>query len=180
MEYVYASLFLGLLLAVLGLNILGLPANWIMLGLAWLWALIHPAQPLGWSFYAPLIGMAVAGEALEFGAQYVGTKKYGGSSKGNLGSFIGAIVGAIFCAPFLLGFGALVGAVGGAYIGCYAFERMHGRPSHEAWHAAKGAMWGRVLGFVVKIGLGGAMLPLIARAVWPAGVASQAFVLLGF
>lgn len=180
MEYVYAILFLVVQLAVLGLNVLGLPANWIMLGLAWLWGLIHPSLPLGWSFYAPLIAMAAAGEALEFGAQYVGTKKYGGSNKGNLGSFIGAIVGAIFCAPFLLGFGALLGAVGGAYLGCYAFERMHGRPSHEAWHAAKGAMWGRVLGFVVKIGLGGAMLALIARAVWPAEAARQAVVLLGF
>jgi len=177
MEYFFAILFILVLLAVLGLNVLGLPANWIILALAWGWDLAHPAFSPGWTFYAPLIGMAVIGEALEFGAQFYGAKKYGGSNKGNIGAFIGAIAGAIFFAPFLMGFGALLGAVGGAYLGCSLFERMHGRPSHEAWHAARGAMWGRVLGFVVKIGLGGAMLALIARAVWPS--AAQAVVMLG-
>jgi len=177
MEYVWAILYLILLLAVLGLNVLGLPANWVILGLAWVWGLIHPSLELGWGFYGSLIAMAIVGEAIEFGAQFYGAKKYGGTNKGNIGAFIGAIGGAIFCAPFLLGFGALLGAVGGAYLGCYVFERMHGRPSHEAWHAAKGAMWGRVLGFVVKIGLGGAMLAVVARVVWP--VAKQAVVTLG-
>jgi uncharacterized protein YqgC (DUF456 family) len=178
MEYVFASIYIFVLLAVLGLNVLGLPANWIILGLAWVWGMIHPGLNLGWGFYGPLIAFAVLGEIIEFGAQFYGAKKYGGSSKGNIGAFIGAIAGAIFCAPFLLGFGALIGAVGGAYVGCFIFERLHGRPSSEAWHAAKGAMWGRVLGFVVKTGLGGGMLAMAARAAWPA--AKQAVVLLGF
>ena len=177
MEYVWAILYILVMLAVLGLNVLGLPANWLLLGLGWVWDLMHPGLNLGWGFYAPLLALAIAGEAIEFGAQFYGAKKYGGTNKGNIGAFIGAIAGAIFCAPFLLGFGALLGAVGGAYLGCYVFERMHGRPSHEAWHAAKGAMWGRVFGFVVKAGAGGAMLAIIAREVWPA--AGQVVVLLG-
>lgn len=177
MEYVWASVFIFFLLATLGLNIVGLPANWVILGLAWVGSLVLPDFSPGWGFYIPLIVMAALGEALEFGAQFYGAKKYGGSNKGNIGAFIGAIAGAIFFAPFLLGFGALLGAVGGAYLGCYVFERMHGRPSSEAWMAARGAMWGRVFGFVVKIGLGGAMVAIIARAVWPK--AAQAVVLLG-
>jgi len=179
MDYFFAILFILVLLAVLGLNVLGLPANWIILGLAWIWDLIHPGFSPGWGFYGPLIFLAVLGEGLEFGAQFYGAKKYGGSNKGNIGAFIGAIAGAIFCAPFLWGFGALLGAVGGAYVGCYAFERLHGRPSSEAWRAAKGAMWGRVLGFVVKTGLGGAMLAIVARSVWPSAV-QQAVTMLGF
>lgn len=178
MEYVWSSLFIALLVAMLGLNVLGLPGNWIILGLAWVWDFTHPALGLGWWFYGPLIGMAALGEVIEFGAQFHGAKKYGGSNKGNIGAFIGAIAGAIFCAPILLGLGALLGAIGGAYFGCYLFERMHGRPSEEAWRAAKGAMLGRVLGFVAKAGLGGAMVALIARAAWPA--AKQAVVMLGF
>lgn len=177
MEYVWATIFILFLLAVLGLNIVGLPANWLILGLAWVGSFIMPGYNPGWGVYGPLIAMAALGEGLEFGAQFYGAKKYGGSNKGNIGAFIGAIAGAILFAPFLLGFGALLGAVGGAYVGCYVFERMHGRPSSEAWRAATGAMWGRVFGFVVKIGLGGAMVALIARAVWPK--AAQVVVLLG-
>jgi len=178
MEYIWSVLYIILLLGVLSLNVLGLPANWVILGLGWLWDFTHPALNLGWGYYAPLIAMAALGEALEFGAQFYGAKKYGGTNKGNLGAFIGAIAGAVFFAPFLFGFGALLGAVGGAYVGCYVFERLHGRPSSEAWHAARGAMWGRVLGFVVKIGLGAAMVGVVARAAWPA--ARQAVAALGF
>uniref|UniRef100_A0A7C4AI06 DUF456 domain-containing protein n=1 Tax=Fundidesulfovibrio putealis TaxID=270496 RepID=A0A7C4AI06_9BACT len=178
MEYVWAVAFILLLLGMLSLNILSLPGNWVMLALAWFWDWTHPGLNLGWGYYLPLAAMAVAGEVIEFAAQYVGGKKYGSSSKGNIGAFIGAVAGAIFCAPFLLGLGALFGAVGGAYVGCYVFERMHGRPSAEAWHAAKGAMLGRVLGFVVKIGLGGGMLALIARSVWPKAAALAASIAL--
>jgi len=167
MAYIWATLYIILLVLVLGLNVFSLPGNWILLGLAWVWALIHPGAHFGARFYMMLAGLALAGEVVEFAAQAYGVKKYGGTNKGNFGSFVGAILGAILGAPFLLGFGALIGAVAGAYLGCYAFERMHGRPSGEAWHAAKGAMWGKMLGLVVKIGLGVVMVTFIADAIWP-------------
>ncbi len=167
MEYVLASLFLCFLFAVLGLHILSLPANWVLLGGILLWSWTHPELNLGLSFFLPLIAIAVLGEAIEFASQYIGGKKYGATGKGNLGAFIGAIIGAIACAPFFFGLGALFGAVGGAYFGCFVFERIHGRPADEAWRAAKGAMLGRVLGLIVKIGLGGVMFAMAARAVWP-------------
>lgn len=178
MEYVFVALFLCLLLGVLGLHILSLPANWVLLGGIFLWGWSHPELDLGMSFYLPLVLIAILGEAIEFASQYIGGKKYGATGKGNLGAFVGAIIGAITCAPFLFGLGALFGAVGGAYFGCYIFERIHGRPSGEAWRAAKGAMLGRVLGLIVKIGLGGVMFAMAARAVWPK--AQQVVVQLGF
>jgi len=168
MSILWAIFFIILLVLVLGLNIFMLPANWILLGLAWVWALIHPGEHFGISYYMTLAGLALAGEVVEYAAQAYGVKKYGGTNRGNIGAILGAIGGAIVCAPFLMGFGALIGAVAGAYVGCYAFERMHGRPSDEAWRAAKGAMWGRMLGLVVKTGLGGVMVTMIAEAVWPA------------
>lgn len=180
MEYIWATGFIFVLLLMLGLNIVSLPGNWIMLGLAWVWDLVHPSVHLGWDFYGPLIVLAAVGEVVEFVSQFYGAKKYGGSSKGNIGAILGAITGAIFCAPFLLGFGALIGGVGGAYLGCYFFERMHGRPSDEAWLAAKGAMWGKVLGFAVKLGLGAAMLVIITRMAWPSGGAASQQILTDF
>jgi len=167
MSFIWAILFIFFLVLVLGLNIFSLPGNWILLGLAWVWALIHPGEHFGIGYYMTLAALALVGEVVEYGAQMYGVKKYGGTNRGNIGAFLGAIGGAIVGAPFLLGFGALIGAIAGAYLGCYAFERMHGRPSSEAWRAAKGAMWGRMLGLVVKTGLGGVMVTIIAGAVWP-------------
>lgn len=178
MEYVVVVLFLLALLAVLGLHVLTLPANWVLLGGVILWGWAHPELQLGIGFYLLLAGIALLGEAIEFASQYIGGKKYGATGKGNLGAFIGAILGAITCAPLFFGLGAVLGAVGGAYFGCFLFERIHGRETGEAWRAAKGAMLGRVLGLIVKIGLGGVMFAMAARAVWPK--AQQVVVQLGF
>lgn len=167
MAYVWVVLYLILCFGVLGLHVLSLPANWVVLGLAALWGWLHPDLGLSWGFYGLLGAMAVLGEVLEFASQYVGGKKYGATGKGNLGAFLGALGGALFGAPFFLGLGALLGAVGGAYAGCYLFERMHGRASIEAWRAAKGAMLGRVLGLVIKVGLGVTMVVMTARGIWP-------------
>ena len=168
MTYLWTILFLILLFASLGLHIFSLPANWVILGLAALWGYTHSGLNLSWNFYLALGLMDLAGEGLEFLFQYLGGKKYGASGKGNLGAFLGALIGAIFGTPLFFGLGALLGALAGAYAGCYLFERMHGRPSPEAWHAAKGAMLGRVAGLTIKVGLGAAMFAITLRAVWPA------------
>ncbi|GAB6036229.1 DUF456 domain-containing protein [Fundidesulfovibrio butyratiphilus] len=165
--YLWAVLFLALLVSVLGLHIFSLPANWVVLGLVLLWGWTHPELALGWGFYLTLFGIALVAEVVEFLFGFLGGAKYGASVKGNLGAFIGAIAGAILGAPFFFGVGALAGALTGAYLGCFVLERIHGRPAHEAWQAAKGAMIGRMFGLVTKIGLGALMLTLTARAIWP-------------
>jgi len=166
MDFVYATLFLTLLLVALSLHVFSLPANWIVLALAGLWALAHPAQSWGGLFV--LLGvLAVSGEVVEFIAQYYGGKRYGASAKGNLGGLLGALGGAILGAPFLFGFGALFGALAGAYGGCYLFERFHGKTGAEANRAAWGALYGKAFGLVMKIGLGMVMWLAILRDVWP-------------
>jgi len=166
MDYAYASLFLALLLAALGLHIFSLPANWVMIGLTALWALIHAGHAWG-GLFVILVVLAVSGEVVEFLAQYFGAKRFGASSKGNLGGLLGAFAGAILGAPFFFGFGALFGAVAGAFIGCYLFERNHGKTAAEAKRAAWGAMYGKVFGLVSKIGLGMVMWLAVAREIWP-------------
>jgi len=167
MSYVGATLFLGLLLAVLGLHVLSLPANWVLFGLVALWGWLVPGAHFGWQFYLLLAALAGIGEVIEFAAQYFGAKKYGATGKGNLGGMLGAILGAILGAPFFFGLGALVGAVAGAFFGCYFFERRHGRDKAEATRAAWGTLYGKVLGMAVKIGLGGIMWIAAVRKIWP-------------
>ena len=167
-----ASLLAGGFLSVLGfvllLNIFGLPANWVILGLVGLWKWLHPdAGNMGWVFFTLLIGLAVLGEALELGMQILKARKYGSTSSGTFGGMIGAIAGAILLAPLFFGLGALIGALLGAWTGCFITERLKGMPAREAVSAAFGAMMGRFLGTVCKCGVGGAMLALTGRYVWP-------------
>ena len=165
---ILASAFLGLLGFVLLLNIFGLPANWIILGLVTLWKYAYPdTAHMGTLFFAMMIGLAVIGEALELGLQVVKAKRYGSSSSGTFAGMIGAVAGAILLAPLFFGLGALIGALLGAWTGCFLMEILKGRPGKEAVDAAFGAMMGRFLGTVCKCGIGGAMIALTGRYIWP-------------
>lgn len=168
MSFALAALFLAVLLACLGLHVFGLPGNWVLLALVAVWDYVQAPVHFGGGVWALLIGMAVAGEVLEFGVQLLGARRYGASMPGNVGGVIGAIAGAILGVPFFLGFGALVGAVAGAFFGCYSFERLHGRDHAAALTAARGAMFGKVFGLAAKTACGMIMWVAAARAIWPA------------
>lgn len=166
--YLLAGAFVTLLCFVLLLNVFGLPANWIVLGLVALWKMVHPgAANLDVWFWVMMVGLALIGEALELGMQILKAKRYGSSSSGTFAGMIGAIAGAILLAPLFFGLGALIGALAGAWIGCFLMELVKGRPVKEALDAAFGAMMGRFLGTVCKCGAGGAMLALTAHRIWP-------------
>ncbi|MDR1947741.1 MAG: DUF456 domain-containing protein [Desulfovibrio sp.] len=175
MEYLLPGLLLTLMGAVLLLNLLTLPANWIMVFLVFVWRVAVP-QPgaMDMVYFVSLIGLALVGEVVEFFAQAWGTKKYGSSNTGLIGGIIGAIAGAVVCAPFFLGLGALGGALGGAWCGCFLFEIIRGRTPGEAGKAAKGALVGRFFGIFIKCGIGAAMLVLTYHAVWPGPAALPA------
>ncbi len=163
-----AGAFITLLCFVLVLNVFGLPANWVMLGLVALWKMAHPAsESMTVWFWVMMVGLALVGEALELGMQIIKAKRYGSSSSGTFAGMIGAIAGAILLAPLFFGLGALIGAVAGAWTGCFVMEMAKGRPLRESLDAAFGAMVGRFLGTVCKCGLGGAMLALAASRIWP-------------
>ena len=163
-----AGAFRTLLCFVLLLNIFGLPANWVLLGLVALWKVVHPgATSMDVWFWIMMVGIALVGEALEMGMQILKAKRYGYSSSGTFAGMIEAIAGAILLAPLFFGLGALIGALAGAWTGCFVVEHLKGRPLREALDAAFGAMMGRFLGTVCKCGAGGAMLALAAGRIWP-------------
>ena len=151
MEVLFPTIFLVLLGFVLLLNVITLPANWIMLGLIGLWRFAYPSPgDMGVFFFAMLVGLALFGEVIEYIAQGWGSKKYGSSTSGMWAGLLGALVGALAGLPLLFGLGAFIGALVGAWIGCYLMERYKGRNDYEARQAAKGALVGRFLGIVVK------------------------------
>ncbi|MFW5722152.1 MAG: DUF456 domain-containing protein [Desulfohalobiaceae bacterium] len=157
-----------ILLLALGMltNIVGLPGNWINIGLLALWRWAHPDMPAGWMFFLLLLLLAGLAEIIELWSQVEGARRYGGSRGGGWGAFLGGIAGSIVMAPLFLGFGILLGAVAGAFLGCLAMELLAGRSMAESLHASKGALWGRVFGLVAKFGAGAYILVAGAARVW--------------
>lgn len=164
-ETVPGIVFLALLWLVLLLNIVSLPANWIIVGLTVLWRFLSPVPGnMGLGFFSMLIGAAVLGEVMEFMAQAWGAKKYGAGTGAMWAGLIGAFLGAFLGLPFLLGLGALIGALAGAWLGSYLLEKARGRSELEAARAAKGSLVGRFLGIVIKCALGAIMIGLVHHA----------------
>ena len=168
MSVLFTALFLLALGVCVLLNLVTLPGNWAMVALVTAWALLVPGNSLNALFFVMFIGLAVAGEIVEFGAQIWGAKKYGSSKISTWAGIAGAVLGAIFGAPFMFGVGAVFGALFGAWAGCFLAELFIRRqPPAVAFRAAQGAFVGRFLGMVVKFGLGMAMLALAASNLWP-------------
>lgn len=162
-----AIVCIALMVAVLFGNLFGLPANWVILGLAALWFFFIPAASMPVAILFLMGGLAVVGEILETLMVQIWGKKYGGSTMGSIGGIIGALIGAILCAPILFGLGALFGALAGAFTGSLAVELFRGRHNREALRAAWGAMLGRFGGTMAKTAIGCAMVAIAAPHIWP-------------
>ncbi len=168
------SLFLGLglglvLFALLWLNLLSLPGNWLMLGVLALFVWLGPEGRMTWTFVGYMGLLALVGEAIEFAAQLIGGKRGGASGAGNFGGIVGSIAGAILGAPFGLGLGSIAGALFGAWVGCFAVERLRQESARKAAQAAWGAFWGRSLGLVGKAATGAVIIVMsVAQIISPA------------
>jgi len=162
----FEILFILLLGVGLLVNIVGLPGNWVNIGLMGLWRWFHPDMPAGLWFFMLLLALAGVAELIEFWSQVVGARRYGGTRGGAWGAFLGGIAGSILMAPLFLGVGVLFGAVAGAFLGCLALEVLAGRGLAESLRASKGALWGRVFGLVAKFGAGAYILVTGAARVW--------------
>ena len=165
MTYVLAILCIALMALCLMLLFLGLPGNWVILGLAALWSFASGAA-FGWKFFLLLAALAAVGEVLEFLAGSIGARRFGGTRRGSWGGIIGALAGGILCAPLFFGFGALLGALGGAFTGCFVMEKTQGMATGKALSAAVGSTLGRFGGFLAKLGIGLTMIYLSAQQIW--------------
>ena len=163
-----SGVFLFVLGLVMLLTVFGLPGNWIMLILVAVWHFVLPMpSALNIWYWIIVLAIAVLGEVMEFFLQVKQAKKYGSSNTGTVGGVIGAIVGAILLAPFLFGIGAFIGAMLGAWCGCFVFELLRGMDSRTAARAALGAMFGRFLGTVTKLGCGVVIWAITMQYIWP-------------
>jgi uncharacterized protein YqgC (DUF456 family) len=130
-----------------------LPGTWLMVLLA---ALVEWWQPDEFLYSWPVLylaaGLALLGEILEFLLGATGARRAGGSKRGAVLAIIGGILGTLI--------GACIGAFAGSLLG----DLWAGRPIAHSIDAGKGAAAGRLWGTIAKMGVGGAIVVLLAAA----------------
>ena len=155
-------------------NLVTLPGNWIVVGMAVLFAWLLPkavggGRGLDWATVFVLVGLAVLGEIVEFAAGAAGAAKQGASRRSVALAIVGAIVGSI--AGLVIGVpvpvvGSLVAAVlggsAGAFAGAYLGEAWKGRDEDQRVAAGRGAFVGRLWGTAGKLAVGAIMLAIVA------------------
>ena len=158
-------IFIAFLSLLLLLNIIGIPANWLIIGLLALWDWLSPiANHPGWLFWLLIASLGTGGEILENMLQMMQGKHAGASRQGMWAGFIGGFVGSILFAPVFFGLGALAGALGGAWVSCLAIEILHGKPVPLANRAAIGTLMGKLSGVIAKLGVGAAIIYIAMHA----------------
>jgi uncharacterized protein YqgC (DUF456 family) len=170
--YLWAVLLLVVSGAAWFLTLFTLPGNWLIIAAAALFAFLLPEEAgrgITWITVGVLIGLAIVGEIIEFGAGAAGAAKQGASRRAIVLSIVGAMVGSIaglaigapipIVGSFLM---AVLGGAAGAFAGAYLGETWKGRTDEERVAAGKGAFFGRLWGTVGKLAVGAIMLAILA------------------
>ena len=128
----------------------------------WLGLLVlHPtkAVELTWSFLGITLGIAIQIWILDYIIPAMGTKKFGGTRSGVIGTTIGLIIGLISPIPF----GFIIGAFVGALIG----ELMHdSKDTSRAVKAAFGSFIGFIFSSTIKFMVSLVFLVLFCQRVY--------------
>jgi len=143
----------AVILVSLVLIVLGLPGLWIMVASAVTYNLIVPGDPIGWFTLVAVAVLALVAELLEFTMTGRYARKYGGSRRAGWGAIIGGIIGAFVGVPVPI-VGPVIGAFVGSFCGALVAELTGGASAGDATRVAKGALIGRVMSTVLKIGIG--------------------------
>ncbi len=147
------------------LTAIGLPGTWIFLAVASASALFDPASPVAWWSLVAGVVLGLIAEGIEWVTASRYARKYGGSQRSAWGALFGGIAGAIVGFPIPL-FGPLVGALAGTFIGALVAEYSVSGVSGGAERVAWGAMVGRIVATVAKLGIGFVIAVLVLFAAW--------------
>jgi len=145
----------------LGLIIFSLPGTWIILLLAVAAGAIEGFQKINLAIILVLLGLAIAGEILEFLIGYLGARVKGASRLASLAAIVFGIVGAVLLSGVIPIIGALVGAFAGAFFGAFLVEYIRNKKLQDAYKSGIAAMFGRMGSILSKIAVGVAMIVIV-------------------
>ena len=142
MDYVFEIVgFLFVLLGIIGSFLPVLPgplSGWVGL------FLLHQSEriPQNNTFLFTSFAIALLVFLIDYVIPALGTKKFGGSKKGIIGSTIGLIVGLLFLGP--------MGIIIGPFLGAYSGELLNKTEQKQALKAALGSLIGFLSGVFLK------------------------------
>ncbi len=171
--YLWATLLVLAACVAWSTNFVTLPGNWVIVGLAGLFAWAFPAGAnapgLSWETVGLMIVIAIGGEVIEFAAGAAGAARQGASRRAIAlalaGTVVGSITGVIMGVPVpVVGplIGALLGGAGGAFAGAYLGEMWKHGGSDQSVSVGWGAAVGRLLGTVGKLAIGAVLVVILA------------------
>lgn len=170
--YYFAAVCLAILCCLAWLStLLTLPGNWLVVGLAALFAWWFPAEAgrgITWQTVGIAAALAVVGEAIEFAAGAAGAAKHGASRRAVALSLVGAMAGSLaglvvglpipILGPLIV---AVFGGAAGAFAGAYLGETWKGRPEADKIAAGQGAFMGRIWGTLGKLAIGAVIVAIV-------------------
>lgn len=156
-----ALVIIGFLLCIVGIIGSFLPVlpgpftSWVGL------LILHFAQvvPDNWTFLGITLGISVIVWVLDYIVPAWGTKRFGGTKYGMVGSSIGLILGLLFFPPF----GIIIGPFAGAFVGELVKDN---NDSAKALKAALGSFLGFLAGTFIKFIVSIAFIILYINKVW--------------
>ncbi|WP_457611245.1 DUF456 domain-containing protein [Lutibacter sp.] len=142
-------LILGFIFALLGIIGSFLPVlpgpltSWLGLLILHLTSVV----PMNWTFLGITLGIAVIIWIIDYFIPAMGTKKFGGTRYGVIGTMVGLIIGILFLGPF----GIIIGPFVGAYIGEMIQEKNSGKALKAAFGSFIGFLTSSFLKFIAAI-----------------------------
>ncbi len=142
MDFVFEIVgFLFVLLGIVGSFLPVLPGpltGWVGL------FLLHQSDriPQDNTFLLTSFAIALLVFLIDYVIPALGTKKFGGSKKGIIGSTIGLVIGLLFLGPF--------GIIVGPFLGAYSGELLNKTEQKQALKAALGSLIGFLTGVFLK------------------------------
>jgi uncharacterized protein YqgC (DUF456 family) len=165
--WIYYILLILIATAGLFMVMVTLPGLWLMAAVSAGYCLLTHQHYLGIKSLVALLILALLGEAAEMGIGGAAARKAGGGRRAALGGIIGGIVGGVvgsFVFPLVL---SIVGVCLGSFVGAALLEMLGGESADHSLRIGIGAAKGKFMGIIVKLGIGLAMLALIALSALP-------------
>jgi uncharacterized protein YqgC (DUF456 family) len=170
MEIVYQILFVFLyivLAVVMLLTAIGLPGNWILVGVAAIIGLITKFDVMTWGWLLACVGLATLGEIIESALGAVVVASRGGTRWGVIGSIVGGFAGVILGASVVPPFGSVILGFVGAFAGAVLGEMYKQRQVEPALRIGFWSVIGKVMSMAGKLLVGTGILVIIIYTTWP-------------
>jgi len=145
---------------------IGLPGNWILVGVVAIVALAGGFDIITWPYLLLCLGLAGVGELVESVLGAVVVAGRGGTRWGVIGSIIGGIAGALLGAGFIPPLGSVLLGFVGAFAGAVAGELIKAPNVEQAMRVGFWAFVGRVLAMMVKVAAGIGILWILIAETW--------------